>query len=302
MRRREFIAGLGGAVAWPITARAQQDGRVPRIGWLINRDESDPQVQTIQIVFRETLAKLGWIEGRNLHIDVRFGARNINRVHDVAMELVSLAPEVIVTNGGAAIQALQQRTQTVPIVFAAGPEPVEVGLLRNIARPRGNVTGFPTIEPSVLGKWLELLKEVAPHLARISVISNPETLSQVQDSNYIEAAAQAFGLKVIKTPVRNSVDAVRAIDAFAAVPNGGLLVMPPPPSVALRDTILQLAAQHRLPTINGYRELVAAGGLMSFGSNPADLYRGAASYATARPSALRRERWKSGTTWALHAR
>jgi putative tryptophan/tyrosine transport system substrate-binding protein len=278
MRRRDFIAGLGSTVAWPVVARTQQDARVRRIGWLIDRDESDPLVQTLQIVFREALVKLGWIEGRNLRIDVRFGARDINRVHDVAMELVSLAPEVIVTNGGAATQALQQRTRTIPIVFAAGPDPVQVGLSRNIARPQGNITGFPTIEPSAPGKWLELLKEVAPHLARISVILNPETLPQVQSSNYIEAAARAFGLEVIKTPVRNSVDAVRGIDTFAAEPNGGLLVMPPPPSVGLRDTILQLAAQHRLPTINGYRELVTAGGLMSFGSNPADLYRGAASY------------------------
>jgi putative ABC transport system substrate-binding protein len=281
MRRREFITLLGGASAaqailHPPAARAQQGGRVRRIGWLIDRDENDRQAQSNEVALREALVKLGWIEGQNLRIDTRFGARDLNRLHDVATELVSLAPEVIVTNGGAATLALQQRTQTIPIIFAAGPEPAEIGLVRNIARPENNITGFPTIDPSVFGKRLQLLKEVAPHLARICVILNPETLPV--GLNLIEAAAPGFGLEAIRTPVRNSVDAVRAIDAFAAEPNGGLLVMPPPLSVAIRDTILQLAAQHQLPAIYGYRELAAAGGLMSFGSNPADLYRGAASY------------------------
>jgi putative ABC transport system substrate-binding protein len=276
MRRREFIAGLGGAaVAWPLTARAQQGKRVRRIGWLIDRDESDPQAQSNEIAFREALLKLGWIEGRNLQIDVRFGARDPKRIHDVATELVSLAPEVIITNGGAAIRELQQRTQTIPIVYTAGPEPVDFGLMRNIARPEGNITGFATMEPSISGKWIELLKEAAPRLARVCVIFTPQT---AQSPHYIEATAARFGLEVIKATVRNSVDTVRAIDAFGGRPNGGVLIMPPPPNVAIRDTILQLASEYRLPTINGYRDLAAAGGLISYGSNSADLYRGAVSY------------------------
>jgi putative tryptophan/tyrosine transport system substrate-binding protein len=276
MRRREFILGLGGAVAWPLAARAQQPGRMRRFGWLIDRDENDPQAQASKAALLEALGKLGWIEGQNLHVDARFGARDFSRIHDVAAELVSLAPEVIVTNGGAAILELQQRTKTIPIVFTAGPEPVDAGLMQNIARPEGNITGFPTVEPSVRGKWLELLKEAVPRLARVSVILNPLTLRA--GLNYVEAAASAIGVEAIETPVRNGVDTVRAIDAFAAKPNGGLLVMPPPPSVAIREAIFQLAAEHRLPSISGYREHAAAGGLMSYGSNALDAYRGAASY------------------------
>jgi putative tryptophan/tyrosine transport system substrate-binding protein len=285
MRRREFITLLGGAAAstalLQCAARAQQGGRVRRIGWLIDRDENDPQVQTNKAALRETLAKLGWIEGRNLRIDFRFGARDLNRIHVVAAELVSLAPEVIVTNGGATTLELQQRTKTIPIVFTAGPDPVSAGLVRNIPRPEGNTTGFPSFEPSIGGKWLALLKEAAPRLAKVSVIFNPGLVTPGDANNIItsiQAAASAFGVEAIQTPVRNSVDAVRVIDAFAAEPNGSLLVLPPPPSVAIRDAILQLAAQHRLPAIYGYRELAAAGGLMSYGTIIADQYRGAATY------------------------
>jgi putative ABC transport system substrate-binding protein len=276
MNRREFIAGLGGA-AWPLVARAQQPGRMRRLGWLIDADENDPQAQATKAALLEALGKLGWIEGQNLHVDARFGARDFSRIHDVAAELVSLAPEVIVTNGGAAILELQQRTKTIPIVYTAGPVPVDAGHMRNIARPEGNITGFPTFEPSVAGKWLELLKEAVPRLARVSVILNPQTL-RAAFFNYVEAAASAIGVEAIETPVRNGVDTVRAIDAFAAKPNGGLLVMPPPPSVAIREAIFQLAAEHRLPSISGYRQQAAAGGLMSYGSNRLDTYRGAASY------------------------
>jgi putative tryptophan/tyrosine transport system substrate-binding protein len=283
MRRRDFIAGLGGAAAWPAVARAQQGERVRRIGWLINREEIDPEVQTDAIAFREALLKLGWIEGRNLRIDVRFGARDPKRIHDIAMELVSLAPEVIVTAGGVLTRELQQRTQTIPIVLTGGPDPVSFGLMRNIARPEGNITGFVTVEPSTFGKWIELLKEVAPRLARVCVIFHPETLQlsryyEATLTSYIEPTAARFGVDVVKTSVRNSVDIVRAIDTFAVEPNGGVVVMPPRPSIAIRDTILQLAAEHRLPTINSFRDLAAVGGLISYGSNSADLNRGAASY------------------------
>jgi putative ABC transport system substrate-binding protein len=283
MRRRDFIAGLVGASVVPIAARAQQGERMRRIGWLFDRDESNPEVQAVKVAFRESLLKLGWIEGRNLRIDVRFGARDAKRIHDVATELLSLAPEVIITSGGVAIRELQQRTQTIPIVFTGGPEPVAFGLMQNIARPEANITGFPTVEASTFGKWIELLRDAAPHLARVCVILHPETLQlsryfEATLTRYIEPTAARFGVDVVKIPVRNSVDAVRAIDAFAAEPNGGVVVMPPQPNIAMRDTILQLTNEHRLPTINGFRQLTAAGGLISYGSNSADLYRGAASY------------------------
>jgi putative tryptophan/tyrosine transport system substrate-binding protein len=281
MKRRDFITLLGGtAAAWPLAAHAQQDGRVRRIGWLIDRDENDPQVQAARAVLQEALAKLGWIEGRNLRIEIHFGARNLNRIRDVAARLVSLAPEVIVINGGAATRELRQRTQTIPIVFTGSPDPVAAGLVRNIARPEGNITGFATFEPSVAGKWLELIKEAGPRLERVSIIFHPELGTRLGTDyiTLIETAASVFGVAVIQTPARNSVETVRAIDAFAAEPNGGLLVLPPPPSLAIRDALFQVAVQHRLPTIYGYRELAVAGGLMSYGSIPADQYRGAASY------------------------
>jgi putative ABC transport system substrate-binding protein len=243
----------------------------------MDRDESDSLVATYKAALREPLAKLGWIEGRNLRIDIRFGARDLGRIQNVAAELISLAPEVIVTNGSAAMLALQQQTQTIPIVFTAGA--VETGV-RNIARPEGNVTGFPTFEISVAGKWLELLKEVVPSLARVSVIFSPGLVPSAARSytTFVEAAASALGVEATLAPVRHSVEAVRTIDAFAAKPNGGLLMLPPPPSVALRETVFELATQHRLPAIYGYRDLAVAGGLMSYGSNVTDHYRGGASY------------------------
>ena len=270
------MALLGGAATWPIAARAQQGERVRRIGWLIDRDENDVAVRAFKTALRDALAKVGWIEGRNLRIDARYGARDPNLIRDLAAELIGLAPEVIITNGGVTTRHLQQLTRTIPIVFTAGPEPVDAGLVRNIARPEGNTTGFPTFEPAIGSKWLELLKGAAPSLVRASIVLNPE--SNAQSVGDIEAVASTLNIQAIKTPVRNSLDAVRAIDAFAVQPNGGLVVMPPPPNLAIREAILELAAQHRLPLIAGYREMAAAGGLMSYGRIFGDEFRGAASY------------------------
>jgi putative tryptophan/tyrosine transport system substrate-binding protein len=275
MRRRTFIAGLGATAAWPLAARGQQ-ARMRRLGWLLDRDEGDRQVEAFRTMMREELAKLGWIEGQNLLIDVHFGARDLSRIDEAAAQLVGLAPDVIITNGGFAIRALQERTRTIPIIFTAGPDPLEAGLVRNIAKPEGNLTGFPTFEPTIIGRWLELLKEAVPRLARVGVIIHPQTAAA--NMKYIQAAAAAFGVEAIGTPVHSSVDTVRAIDAFAATPDGGLVVMSPPPAIGIRDAILELAAQHRLPIINGYRELAAAGALMSYGSVPGDLFRGGAFY------------------------
>jgi putative tryptophan/tyrosine transport system substrate-binding protein len=280
MRRREFITLLGGAAAaWPHSARAQQDGGMRRIGWLIGGAENDRARQANLGALQESLAKLGWNEGRNLRIDLRWGD-DVNRLDAYATELVRLAPDVIVTNGGTAIRALQQQTKTIPIVFTGGPDPVATGLVRNIARPEGNITGFSTLEPSVAGKWLELLKEAAPRLARVAVIFDAELSSSVVPSylGSIETAAPTAGVQTIKTPVRNAVDIVHAIDLFAAEPNGGLLVLPPPPTTTIRETILQLAAQHRLPAIYPSLADVAAGGLLAYAPDRVDQYRRAASY------------------------
>jgi len=233
LRRREFITLLGGAVmAWPLAVRAQQDGRVRRIGWLIGGAENDLGSQATRAALQEAMAKLGWIEGRNLRIDLRW-ADDPNRMDAHAKELVGLAPDVMVTGSGAATRAVQQQTQTVPIVFTAAGDPVANGLLRNIARPEGNITGFSVAEPSVAGKRLGLLKEAAPRLTRVAIIFNPELAATGPSYiSSIEAAAPALGIQAIKTPVRNAVDIVRAIDRSRSNRTVAFLFcrpLPPPP-------------------------------------------------------------------------
>jgi putative ABC transport system substrate-binding protein len=277
MQRRQFITLLGGAAAaWPLAARAQQDGRMRRIGCLIRGAENDRSLQVDVGALREGLAKLSWIEGRNLRFDLRFGADDLDRIRSYATELVSLAPDVIVTSGGAATRAVQRQTQTIPIIFTSGGDAVANGLVRNIARPEGNITGFSTSEPEIASKWLELLKEAAPRVTRVAIIFNPEVAFTGPSYNSsIEAAARALGVQAIQMPVRNAVDIVRAIDAVATEPNGGLLVLPPPFIPAIREAIVQLAAQHRLPAIYSDRNAAAAGGLLAYGTDRVDQYRGA---------------------------
>jgi putative tryptophan/tyrosine transport system substrate-binding protein len=274
MRRRDFIAGLCAAV-WPLLARAQQDGRVRRIGWLINGAENDPGNQAQQTALRDELAKLGWSEGRNLQIDLRFTTNNPMRAF--ATEMIAHAPDVIITNGGPMTRVVQQETQAIPIVYVVGPDPVATGLLRNMARPEGNTTGFSNFEPSIGGKWMELLKEAAPSLSRIAVIFNAIFVPSIYVP-FVEAAARSHGVEIIKTAFRNGEDIVRAINAVAAEPNGGLLVLPPDPSGTLRKTMLQAAAQHRLPAIYPSLEDAAAGGLLAYTPDRVELYRRAASY------------------------
>jgi ABC-type uncharacterized transport system substrate-binding protein len=282
MRRREFIAGLGGAVVWPLVAEAQPTVSKRRIGWLIGGAENDQASTADRGALQQALARLGWIEGSNLRIDLRFGASDPDRMRAYAVELVSLMPDVLLANSGAPTRALQQRTLNIPIVFTAGGDPVVDGLVRNIARPEGNTTGFSNYAPAIAGKWLELLKEAAPHLARVALIFNPELIPNTGPFfiSSIEAAALELGVQVIKAPVRNSVDIVRAIDALAGEPNGGLLVLPPSPTTTIRDTIFQLATQHRLPALftNTNRIDAAAGGLIVYGPSFADRHRLAASY------------------------
>jgi putative ABC transport system substrate-binding protein len=277
MRRRQFITLLGGAAAWPIAARAQQADRVRRIGVLTGGAENDQANQANIVALRDGLAKLGWAEERNLRIDLRFGGGDADRFRAYAAELVSLAPEAIVATSGAAARALQQQTQTIPIVLTGAGSSVEAGLVKSLARPEGNVTGIANLFSSIGGKWLELLKEAAPRVQRVAVVYNPQLLSG--DSGYIssiEEAARALAVKAIKAPYSDAIDLVRAFDAFAAEPDGGLIVLPPAPTPA--GTILRLAAQHRLPAIYYNRPQAAEGGLMAYGSNPVDRFRRAASF------------------------
>jgi putative ABC transport system substrate-binding protein len=215
MQRRTFITLLGVAAAWPLAgARAQQDGRVRRVAVLVGLAESDRAEQANQAAFREELAKLGWIEGRNLRLTLRFGTNNADHIREYAAELVRANPDVIVTTGGAATRAAQQATQNIPIVFTAAGDAVANGLVRNIARPEGNTTGFAGSEPSVAGKRLELLKMIAPHVSRVGVIFNPDIgLTAPSYIAAIETVAPAMSVEIVKIPVRDAVDIVHGIDA-----------------------------------------------------------------------------------------
>jgi putative ABC transport system substrate-binding protein len=278
MRRRDFITLLGGAAAaWPLAASAQGE-RMRRIAILHGAAENDRDQQASLSAFREGLAALGWIEGRNLRTELRFGVGDPDRIRAFAAELAGLAPDVIFAVGGAPTGALEQQTRTIPIIFR-GPDPLGAGLVRNIASPEGNITGFSVFEPAIVGKWLELLKQAAPRLRRVAIIFNPETtLTASRYLSPIEVAASSLGVPAVSTPVRNTIEIVHAIDAFAAEPNGGLLLLPPPPNTSARNLILQLTEQHKLPAIYPSRDDAAAGGLLAYATDLVDLDRRAASY------------------------
>jgi len=275
VKRRTFVVGLGSAVAWPLAAQAQQDGRARRIGILSGRDETDPIDQTQQNALREELAKLGWIEGRNVRFDFRPG--DPNRLRMYADELVRLAPDVIVVQGGPGAQALLQRTRNIPIVFTSVGDPVAIGLLKDIARPEGNATGITNQYQPLGGKWLELLKEAAPRTARVALVFAPENLNN-QYFFAINTTAEVLGVKAIQAPYRNAAELERAIDNLAAEPNGGLVIVPAPPSTSNRQLIIRLALKHRLPTIASSKDFPAEGGMMAYGSDGVLQFRTAASY------------------------
>ena len=276
IRRRDFITLLSGAAAWPLAARAQQGERVRRIGVLSVAAEDD---QAGLANLRAGLAQLGWVEGRNLQIDLRFGSEDTGRFRTYAAELVSLAPEAIITDSAATTRAVQEKTQTIPIVITAVGDPAVNGVVRSLTRPEGNITGITNLYSSIGSKWLELLKEAAPGIERVALVINPQLLAA--GSSYlptIEEEAQTLRIRTIEVPYRDPFDLVRAIDEFATGPKGGLIILPPTPTVANRQTIFRLAAQHRLPTIYWSRQLAAEGGLLAYGSVAADRFRRAASF------------------------
>jgi putative ABC transport system substrate-binding protein len=276
MHRREFLTLLGGsAAAWPHAARAQQDGRVRRIGYLSPMGELDPQARAYLAAFREGLAKLGWTEARNVRLDVRFARGDIDYVRGFAAELAKLAPEVIVTGAGAATRAMQQQTPTIPIVFVGTGDPAP--MVSNIARPEGNTTGFSNFYASLGSKWLELLKEIAPRITRVALLFNPD-FSGGQYFASIEQGAPTLGLKVIRSPFRDAPGLESAIGTFAAEPDGGLLVTGLTPIPAQREMLFRLATRHRLPAI--YQSVVAVhdGGLIGYGPDQVDNYRRATIY------------------------
>jgi putative tryptophan/tyrosine transport system substrate-binding protein len=278
MRRRDFIALFGGVASWPLAARAQQPGEVRRIGVLIGLAESDPEAKAWVSGFLQGVEKRGWWEARNLHIDYRFAPAGA-QAQVIAKELVALQPEVIFAIPTPVVAALQRETHAIPIVFAALADPVGSGFIASLPRPGGNITGVMQYEPSVAGKWLAMLKDIAPNLARVAFVVNPKTAPYYE--NYLRAAeplSKSLRIELVPTFVENAVEIERSIESFARVPNGGLLVPPDITTFAHRDLIIALAARHSLPAVYPFRPLVGAGGLMSYGIDIADMCRQAGFY------------------------
>jgi putative ABC transport system substrate-binding protein len=279
MKRRDFITLLGGAAAWPLAARAQQGERVRRIGVLFPGDESDPVRKTYVSAFTQALAGLGWIDGRNVRIDLRWYGGDINRVRALAQELVGLQPDIIVTNGTAATVALQRETRTIPIVFTSVSDPVASGIVTRLDRPSGNITGFSTFEASLGGKWLELLSEIAPGLKRAAIMYNPDTAPVSTYMPSFETAARSLKVAPIIEPVHSDVEIETAIIAVGREPGGGLVVMPEVFTVVHRAQIILAAARNNVPAVYWASYLARDGGLLSYGPDLADDFRRAATYA-----------------------
>jgi putative ABC transport system substrate-binding protein len=279
MRRREFITLLGGAtVAWPLAAHAQQGERVRRIGVLMNLSAEDPEGQARLATFQQELRVLGWSVGGNLRIDYRWGAGNPDRIRTFATELVTLAPDVILSIGSPSVAALQQATRTVPTVFVTVVDPVGSGFVDNLARPGGNITGFSLFEYSIGGKWLELLREIAPRLTRAAVIRDAALATGGGQMGAIQAVAPLIGMAVTPFNVRDAGDIEGAIATFAQSSNGGLIVTGSTLAAVNRGLIIRLVAEHKLPAIYFARYFVDGGGLISYGPDLLDQYRRAASY------------------------
>jgi putative tryptophan/tyrosine transport system substrate-binding protein len=279
MRRREFIAILGGAAAgWPLSARAQQSNRPRLVGALFAMAPSDPEAEMRVKAFESGLRDLGWVEGRNMRLEYRWAPRDPGLLLSQATELVSLGPDVILATGTPVVTALRQGNPP-PVVFVQVTDPIGNGFVPNLARPGGYLTGFTSFEFTVGSKWLEALKHVAPAVQRVALIFNPDTapFAHLFWQPVVEAAP-AFDVEPIQTPVRDAGEIKHAIETFAREVNGGLMVLPDVSTTSYRDLIIALAALHRLPAIYPFRYFAASGGLMSYGSDLADVYRRAASY------------------------
>jgi putative ABC transport system substrate-binding protein len=277
MKRREFIGGLAGAAAWPVVAWAQQGDRVRRIGMLMPGDENDPLMKPRLSAFTQALADLGWTDGRNLRMDLRrYG--DINRIRAFAQELVGLQPDIILTNATPETVALQRETRTIPIVFAGVTDPVASGIVPRLDRPSGNITGFANYEASLGGKWLELLSEIAPGLKRAAIMFNPDTVPASVYIPLFEAAARSLKVLSIIAPVHSDLEIETAITALGREPGGGLVVMNDTFMFLHRVTIISAAARNSIPAVYNLSIFARDGGLLSYGPDPVDSYRGAATY------------------------
>jgi ABC-type uncharacterized transport system substrate-binding protein len=277
MRRREFITLLGGAAAWPLAARGQQAG-MRRVGVFMRLSESDPVTKGYLAAFAHGLAPLGWSRGRNLQLVLRFSGGDDTRANAAAADLVRQNPEVVVSHGTETSRIMQQHTRTIPIVFTTVTDPVGSGLVESLARPGGNTTGFTNFEFSMAGKWLELLKEVAPAVKNIAILYNPKNAGMPGQLRAIALAAPALSLQVTEAKVSDSGEIERALNALAQTPNAGIVVLPDNLVIHNRALIVGMAVRHRLPTVFSDRFNIESGGLLSYGADTDDLYRRAASY------------------------
>ena len=279
MKRRDFISLLGGAAAWPLAAHAQLSEGARHIGVLMGLAEDDPDTKARLFALRQGLEKLGWVEGRSVRVDCRYAPAGA-RAEMLAKELVELRPDVILSNASPATAALQRETSVIPIVFTGVADPVGSGFVASLARPGGNITGFLLFEASITGKWLAMLKEVAPDLARAALVINPKSAPYVQF--YLRAAqtaASSLGIDLVLAAINNAPTEIeQTIAAFARVPNGALVLLPDTNTNLHRDLIIRLAARHRLPAVYSDRLFVTAGGLMCYSTDRADQFHSAASY------------------------
>jgi putative tryptophan/tyrosine transport system substrate-binding protein len=282
MKRREFILAVGAAAAgWPLAVQGQQNGKMRRLGVLFGGAESDPQIVEGLATLKTTLGELGWNEGRNIRIDTRYATADVDRMNAFAKELVALQPDVLMGHTTGVVAALKREARTIPIVFVIVSDPVGSGFVESLPRPGGNITGFINIEASLSGKWIEILKEIVPRIARATLMFNPDTATYIAFYQQpFEAAARASGIEPVAAPVRTAADIERVFDDLGKRPDTGLVL---PPDVFLTtkvnlDLIASLAARTRLPTIYPYRYMVTAGGLISYGIESVDMYRRAPAY------------------------
>ena len=273
MKRRDFLGALGGAAAaWPLAARAQQSGRVRRIGVLMADFNSQPRIKA----FESSWPALGWVEGRNVQIDYHFAAGDPESFRSHAAALVAAAPEVILVAGTSVLAAVRQATQSIPMVFVGISDPEGAGVVASLSRPGGNLTGFANFEPAIGGKWLQTLKEVAPNVTRVAVLRNPDGLKRLMTT--IETLAPALGMEALECSARNADEIARVLGSVAGRPNTGLIMMPDPILTASGRLVIDWAATNRVPALYPFRSLVADGGLICYGVDIADQVRRAASY------------------------
>jgi putative tryptophan/tyrosine transport system substrate-binding protein len=278
MKRREFIMLIGGAAAWPLAARGQQPGRMRRIGVLTPFPADDAEGHARLTAFAQALQQLGWTVGQNVHIDYRWGPGNAETMRKYATELVALTPDVVLASTSAAVPPLLEASRSIPIVFAGVADPVAAGFVESLARPGGNATGFTVYEYSISGKWLELLKEVAPRVTRAAVLRELGIAPGLAQFGAIQALAPSLGVELRPLDVRDAGEIERALAAFAQGSDGGIIVIGSPRAAMQRDLIITLAAKHRLPAVYNARFYPAAGGLISYGPDFLDQFRRAAGY------------------------